>query len=182
MDSLPDGFFILPPEFSEFSDLRAACFSGFFRYGPDASCRNRGSKHHAVTVHNLTALRGHRKRAGVTRLTLLLQKLRVNAALQPEGLADNSGETAEKEEKQQFASSRRNRHQKHRLFAAVGVLLFGRIVFLPDELHLAAEPLPEADEKDGHSHLRTSRCLWASSSGETSRSTVAARSAGAKPI
>ena len=59
VDSLPDGFFIRPHEFSEFSDLRAACFSGFFRYGPDASCRDRGSKHHAVTVHNLTALRGH---------------------------------------------------------------------------------------------------------------------------
>ena len=143
---------------------------------PNAAGRNRGRKHHAVAIHDLSALCGHGERPGIAGFPLLLQKFGINAALQPESFSDHGRHAEEKETEEQTAAARRNGFHEHRFFAAVGVTLFWGGVFPPQQSS-AVQP---ATQTLRH-HLCTSKCCCVSSSGATSTNTVSESSAGAYP-
>ena len=85
-----------------------------------------------------TPLRRHRKRAGVARFALLLQKGRRDAALQPERFAEHRNQADKKETKDHLASRGGNFRTEQSFFAAVRSTLLRRRVFAPEGNRLLA--------------------------------------------
>ena len=163
---------------SQLVELSVRQLQRFFGLSPDAARRNGGSQNHAVAIENLTALCGHGKRAGIARLSLLLQEVRRDAALQPKRLAEHGNQADKEETENDLAARGGNFSAQQRLFAAVGAALLGRRIFAPESENGRTNALKECRRR----HLRTSMCSLSSTCGSTSNKTVLVTSAAIKPI
>ena len=117
-------------DIGQFLKVIGGKFFGEGRIRPDAAHRLAGRKHHAIAVQNFPALADNGERPGITRLALILKKIRRHC-LQPNRTANESEKKDRNKGKCKVRAPFRNRNDDERTFGAFG---FG-LLCSPISLH-----------------------------------------------